>query len=84
MAVLRAKAGENKVYIDTSDDVLTLVFARNPPTTKVQVLRNGKPLGVEFTMTGKDPAYGLERARFEGMVPTDQRLTCPRCHMTIH
>jgi len=84
MAVLRAKAREDKVYIDTSEDVLTLVFARNPPTTKVQVLRNGKPLGVEFTMTGKDLAYGLERARFEGLVPTDRRSTCPKCHMAIH
>ena len=83
MAVLRAKARENKVYIDTSDDVLTLVFARNPPTTKVQVLRNGKPLGVEFTMTGKEIACGLERARFEGLVPTDRRLTSPRCHTAI-
>jgi len=84
MAALRAKARENMVYIDTSDDLLTLVFTRNPPKTTVQVLRNGKPIGVEFTMTGKDLAYGLERARFEGLVPTDRRSTCPRCHMPIH
>jgi hypothetical protein len=83
MAVLRSKARENRVYIDTSDDVLTLIFTRNPSTTKVQVLRNGKPLGIEFTMTGKEPACGLERARFEGLVPTDRRFTCPRCHMTV-
>jgi len=84
MAVLRAKARENKVYIDTSDDVLTLVFTRDQPTTKVLVLRNGKPFGVEFAMMGKALGYGLERARFEGLIPSDRRMTCPRCHMTIH
>ena len=86
MAKLRAKAVMGKVHIDTSDDILTLVFKRtmDPLTTTVQVLRNGKPIGVEFTVNGKYPEYGIHRARFEGLVPMDRRTACPRCHSPIH
>lgn len=73
MAKLRAKAATDKVYVDTSDDLLTFAFTRKvaPLTTTVKVLRNGRSIGVEFTLTGKDSAYALERARFEGMISTD-------------
>lgn len=86
MAKLRAKASNDVVYIDTSCDILALVFRRtaNPLTTRVQVLRNGKQMDVDFEVNGKDPDFGLHRAKFENIVPTDRRQTCPRCHSAIH
>jgi len=79
--MLRAKAMMDRVNIDTSEDILTLVFKRsmNGPTT-VTVLRNGKPTDISFTCDKpKDPGYGSARAQFEGLVAVDRRHSCPKC-----
>lgn len=85
MAKLRTKAQGNRVLIDTSEELLVLLFHRFPSGSWADVVRNGRPTGLRIHLDGaKDgDGYGRARAEFESIVPDDRVHSCPHCRRSV-